>query len=99
MLTIVGRDTELDKRIIEQVADPLIHLIRNAIDHGIETPAERVSNGKPASGTLLISAEQNGNRILVTVRDDGRGIDVADLRAAAVRKGIGSAAELERWTE
>ena len=98
-LTITGRDTELDKRIIEQVADPLIHLIRNAIDHGIETPAERISQGKTASGTVLISAEQNGNRILVTVRDDGRGINAADLRAAAIRKGIGSAAELKLWTD
>ncbi len=98
-LTITGRDTELDKRIIEQVADPLIHLIRNAIDHGIETPAERISQGKTASGTVLISAEQNGNRILVTVRDDGRGINAADLRVAAVRKGIGSAAELKLWTD
>ncbi len=98
-LTIAGRETELDKRIIEQVGDPLIHLIRNAIDHGIETPAERISQGKTASGTVLISAEQNGNRILVTVRDDGRGINAADLRAAAVRKGIGSAAELQLWTD
>ena len=98
-LTITGRSTELDKRIIEQVSDPLIHLIRNAIDHGIETPAERISQGKTASGTVLISAEQNGNRILVTVRDDGRGINAADLRVAAVRKGIGSAAELKLWTD
>ena len=98
-LTIAGRATELDKRIIEQVGDPLIHLIRNAIDHGIETPAERISQGKTASGTVLISAEQNGNRILVTVRDDGRGINAADLRAAAVRKGIGSAEELKLWTD
>ena len=97
-LTITGRDTELDKRVIEEVADPLIHLIRNAIDHGIETPDERTRQGKPAAGTVLIAAEQHGNRILVTVRDDGRGIDAADLRAAAVRKGFGTAEELGRWT-
>ena len=97
-LTITGRDTELDKRVIEEVADPLIHLIRNAIDHGIETPDERTRQGKPPAGTVLISAEQHGNRILVTVRDDGRGIDAADLRTAAVRKGFGTAEELGRWT-
>ena len=97
-LTIAGRETELDKKIIEQVADPLIHLIRNAIDHGIEAPDERVRHGKPAAGALLISAEQRGNRILVVVRDDGRGIDAVELRAAAVRKGIATAADLEGWT-
>ena len=97
-LTIRGRETELEKKIIEQVADPLIHLIRNAIDHGIEPPGERIRRGKPAAGEIVISAEQQGNRILVIVRDDGRGIDPVELRAAAVRHGIGSAAELERWT-
>lgn len=98
-LTIVGRDTQLEKKIIEQVADPLVHLIRNAIDHGLETPAERARLGKPAAGALLISAEQHGNRIFVVVRDDGRGIDADEVRAAAVRKGIASAADLEGYTD
>ena len=97
-VTIRGRETELDKKIIEQIAEPLVHLIRNAVDHGLETPAERVSHGKPAAGQLLISAEQQGNRILVVVRDDGRGIDSHALRDAAVRHGIATEAELDTWT-
>jgi two-component system chemotaxis sensor kinase CheA len=98
-VTIRGSETELDKKIIEQISDPLIHLLRNAIDHGIETPDERISKGKPASGQLLISAEQQGNRIIVTVRDDGKGIDPQSLRTAALRDGLAPEADLERWTE
>jgi two-component system chemotaxis sensor kinase CheA len=97
-LTIRGRETELDKKIIEQIAEPLVHMIRNALDHGLETPAERIESGKPASGQLLLSAEQQGNRILVSVRDDGRGIDGNALREAAVRCGMASATEMESWT-
>jgi chemotaxis protein histidine kinase CheA len=96
-LTMTGRETELEKRVIEKIADPLVHLVRNAIDHGLEPPAERTRAGKPAAGTLLIAAEQHGNRCHITVRDDGRGIDPGALRAAAVRKGLASAAELDQW--
>jgi two-component system, chemotaxis family, sensor kinase CheA len=98
-LTIRGADTELDKKIIEQIADPMIHLLRNAIDHGIEPPAERVARGKPAAGQLTIAAEQQGNRIVVTMRDDGKGIDPEALRTAALGYGIASAADLARWTD
>jgi chemotaxis protein histidine kinase CheA/ActR/RegA family two-component response regulator len=97
-LTIRGRETELDKKIIEQIAEPLVHMIRNAIDHGLESTSERVAAGKPATGHLAISAEQQGNRMLITVRDDGRGIDPAVLRASAIRCGLASAAELDGWT-
>ena len=97
-VTIRGRETELDKKIIEQISDPLVHLVRNAIDHGIERPAERLRKVKPAAGQLLISAEQQGNRILISVHDDGRGIDPEELRAAAIRRGLAPAADLERWT-
>ena len=97
-LTIRGRETELDKQIIEQMTEPLIHLIRNAVDHGIETPAERERAGKPAAGQLVLSAEQQGNRVLVIVRDDGGGIDRAELRAAAVRQGLASPEEIDAWT-
>lgn len=98
-VTIHGRETELDKKIIEQMSDPLIHLLRNAIDHGIEAPDERVRKGKPAAGQLSISAEQQGNRIIVAMRDDGRGIDPGVLRATALREGLAPAADLERWTD
>ena len=98
-LTIRGAETELDKKIIEQIADPMIHLLRNAIDHGIESPAERVARGKPAAGQLTIAAEQQGNRIVVTMRDDGQGIDPEALRTAALGYGIASAADLARWPD
>ncbi len=95
---MTGRETELEKRVIEKIADPLVHLVRNAIDHGLESPDDRKRAGKPPAGALLIAAEQHGNRCHITVRDDGRGIDPAALRAAAIRKGIASASELEQWT-
>lgn len=98
-LTMVGTETALDKRVIEQLADPLIHLVRNAIDHGLETPAERRQAGKPAHGTLAISAEQHGDRIQISVRDDGRGIDPAALRQAAIRKGIFAEFDVASWTQ
>jgi two-component system chemotaxis sensor kinase CheA len=97
-LTVRGRETELDKKIVEHIADPLVHLLRNAIDHGIEAPGERERKGKPAAGQLLLSAEQQGNRIIVTMRDDGQGIDPEALRAAAIRGALAPAAELERWS-
>jgi chemotaxis protein histidine kinase CheA len=97
-LTMTGGATELEKRVIEKIADPLVHLVRNAIDHGLEAPAERATAGKPAAGVLVIAAEQRGNRVHITVRDDGRGIDPDAIRAAAVRKGFGSATDLAQWT-
>lgn len=98
-LTITGGDTELDKKIIDQIADPLVHLIRNAMDHGIEPAAERGTKGKPAAARLGISAEQRGNRILISIRDDGRGIDPETLKAAAKRLAVAPAEEIDRWTD
>jgi two-component system chemotaxis sensor kinase CheA len=97
-LIVRGRDTELDKKIVEQITEPLIHLLRNAVDHGIEPPDERRRVGKPEAGQLVLAAEQQGNRILITMKDDGRGIDPMALRAAAVRRHIATAAELDRWS-
>ncbi len=97
--TVRGRETELDKKIIEQIGEPLVHLVRNAIDHGIESPEDRLRQGKPRQGQLLLSAEQQGNRILITIQDDGRGIDPATLRAAALTRRLVSEEELERWSE
>jgi two-component system chemotaxis sensor kinase CheA len=98
-LTMIGGETALDKRVIEQITDPLVHLVRNAIDHGLETPVERERDGKPGTGALLIAAEQHGSRIHITVRDDGRGIDPDKVRAAAVRKGLANEAEAAEWSE
>ena len=98
-LTIRGRETELDKKIIEQISEPLIHLIRNAVDHGIETPADRERIGKLPAGQLVLSAEQQGNRILITLKDDGCGIDLRMLRAVAIQRRVAPAAEIDRWSQ
>jgi two-component system chemotaxis sensor kinase CheA len=83
-----GEMTEVDKGVIEKIGDPLTHLIRNAVDHGLESTEERLRAGKPPQGTIVLSAEQKGARIIVTVSDDGKGIDRARVRAKAVEKGI-----------
>lgn len=87
-LEIRGGDTELDKLIVEELADPLMHIIRNALDHGIETGPERRAAGKPEVGTITLSASPKGNHVAVDVRDDGRGIDPEKLRKAGIEKGL-----------
>jgi two-component system chemotaxis sensor kinase CheA len=84
----VGEDTELDKTMIERLADPLVHLIRNAIDHGVESPEKRAAAGKPATGRIELAAHYVGAQVLVTVRDDGAGIDIARVRAKAEDLGL-----------
>jgi len=97
VLDIQGADTELDKLIVEDLSDPLQHIIRNAIDHGIESAAERKAAGKPEVSTLRLSASQKGNHVVIEVADDGRGIDPAVIRKKAIKKGLISAnAELTR---
>ncbi|HEV7289545.1 chemotaxis protein CheA [Sphingomonas sp.] len=83
-----GEMTEVDKGVIEKIGDPLTHLIRNAVDHGLESTEERLRAGKSPQGTIVLSAEQKGARIIVTVSDDGKGIDRARVRAKAIEKGI-----------
>jgi len=92
-LIVEGEETELDKTIIEDIADPLIHLIRNAVDHGIETPEERAGIGKPPTGTIHISAFHQENHVIITVQDDGRGIDLERVKECAVKKQIITAQE------
>ena len=87
-LDIRGADTELDKLIMEDLADPLMHIIRNAIDHGIEPVDERLSAGKPEKGTICLWASQKGNHVVLEVRDDGHGIDPERVRRKAVQKGL-----------
>jgi two-component system chemotaxis sensor kinase CheA len=87
-LLIYGEETEVDKSVIESIHDPLVHLIRNAIDHGIETPQERKAVGKPEKGKVILRAEHEGNFIVITVEDDGRGIDPERVRRKAVEKRI-----------
>jgi two-component system chemotaxis sensor kinase CheA len=87
-LELAGEDTEVDKTIVEELADPLIHMIRNAMDHGLETPEERQAAGKKADGTIRVSAEHRGSRILICVSDDGRGINRDRLVAKARSRGL-----------
>ena len=88
ILEISGETTEVDKGVIEKIGDPLTHMIRNAMDHGIEAPEERLAAGKPAEGLITLSAEQKGARIFVRVSDDGKGIDRERVRAKAIERGI-----------
>ncbi len=83
-----GEETELDRSVIEEISDPLIHLLRNAVDHGIESPAERLSSGKPAIGVIRLTACHRESRIMLTVQDDGRGIDPDRIRRIAVERGL-----------
>ena len=85
-LTMSGEETDLDKNLVQALSDPLVHLVRNAMDHGIEDPDEREANGKARSGTVELSAQQEGNNIMILIRDDGAGIDPEVLREKAVRK-------------
>lgn len=89
-----GEDTELDKSVADEIGDPLVHLVRNAIDHGIETPMERHEKGKPSEGLLRIAASQEGNSIVIRIQDDGRGIPLDKIKASALSKGLVNAAEL-----
>ncbi|MFZ3206110.1 MAG: chemotaxis protein CheA [Pseudomonas sp.] len=87
-LELVGEETDLDKNLVEALADPLVHLVRNAVDHGIETPEEREAAGKSRGGKVVLSAEQEGDHILLSISDDGKGMDADVLRAKAVEKGL-----------
>ncbi len=86
-LLIEGGDTELDKKVLEEINDPLVHIMRNAVDHGIEDPATRIALGKPAKGTVRLGARQEGDRIVIEISDDGAGVDPEKVRQSAVRKG------------
>lgn len=87
-LELKGEETDLDKNLVEALADPLVHLVRNSVDHGIEMPDERAAKGKPRSGTVVLSAQQEGDHILLSITDDGKGMDPAVLRRKAVEKGM-----------
>ncbi|MBN2656439.1 MAG: chemotaxis protein CheA [Spirochaetales bacterium] len=87
-LVTVGGETELDKTVIEKLNDPLVHLIRNSIDHGIESPEERIAAGKPAGGTITLSARHSGASVIITVADDGAGLDTVRIRRKAIDKGL-----------
>jgi two-component system chemotaxis sensor kinase CheA len=87
-LVLQGEDTRVDKAVIDEIGEPLVHLIRNAVDHGIETPAVRAARGKPASGTIALSAAQESNQVVITLVDDGGGIDAREVRRRALERGL-----------
>ena len=97
-LDVLGGQTTADKRILEELKDPLTHMLRNAIDHGIETPAQRQANGKPAAATLRLSAAQRGANIVIEITDDGAGINIDAVRETALRRRIASEAELAKMS-
>lgn len=98
-LELSGQNTDLDKGILDSLAEPLMHLVRNAVDHGIESADERLTVGKPARGTVYLNAYHQGTQVVIEIRDDGRGIDPAVLRASAVEKGIIKPEEAQRLTD
>ncbi|MCG8426847.1 MAG: chemotaxis protein CheA, partial [Chromatiales bacterium] len=87
-LEMHGEDTDLDKNLVEALSDPMVHLVRNAVDHGVESPDDRVKAGKPRKGKVILSAAQEGDHILLSIRDDGKGMDPNVLRRKAVEKGM-----------
>lgn len=96
---IIGSETSTDKKIIEEIKTPLIHIIRNAIDHGIETPEERKALGKPETGKIVLSARQVNNKIFIEISDDGRGVNLEKIKEKALQKGLLTPEELNSMTE
>lgn len=98
-LDLSGQNTDLDKGILDALAEPLMHLVRNSVDHGIEPADERLAAGKPARGTIYLNAYHQGTQVVIEVRDDGRGIDLVHIRQHAVAKGLIKAEEIQRLTD
>ena len=98
-LQMIGEDTEIDKSLIEELSDPLIHLIRNSADHGVELPEARLKSGKAETGTVILRARHEGDSVLVEIEDDGKGIDPAVIRAKAVEKGLLSTERAEAMSD
>jgi len=98
-LVMRGADTELDRQVLDIIKDPLTHMVRNAADHGLESPAERRALGKPERGTIRLGAYHEGGTITIEIADDGRGLDIPAIRAKAIARGLAPAAEIERMSD
>ena len=98
-LTITGEETELDRTVVDEIGDPLMHLIRNSADHGLEHPDERAASGKPEMGTIFLNAFQDGNSVVIEVGDDGRGINVEAVRSKIVERGLASEDTAAQFTD
>ena len=88
-----GEETEIDRNMVEEIYEPLVHMIRNSVDHGIEMPEQRVAAGKESTGTILITAEQKGGNIVIDIEDDGWGLDAKKIRDKAIERGIISSSD------
>lgn len=98
-LIMEGRDIEVDRSVLDEIGEPLIHLLRNSVDHGIEMPEERQDTGKAETGQIVLSAQRNGNQVIIEVYDDGSGIDPEKIKIAAVKKGVATQVELDKMTK
>ena len=98
-LIIQGKETELDRTVIDEIGDPLVHLIRNSVDHGVEKPEVRTQNGKNSTGTILLKAEHEGNSVVITIKDDGKGINEEVMVRKALEKGLITEEEAEKMTK
>jgi len=98
-LQVKGQDTDLDKSLLDAIAEPLTHIVRNAVSHGLESPSERQAAGKPATGTISLNAYHQANQLIVEVSDDGRGVDVEKVKAKAIRTGVASAEDAARMSD
>ncbi len=98
-LRISGQDTDVDKTLLDAIAEPLTHIVRNAISHGVETPEDRVRLNKPAHGTIRLDAYHQGNQLIVEIRDDGSGIDLEKVKARALKQGLAGVEEIARLSE
>lgn len=99
VLVLQGADTELDRQVLDHIKDPLAHMVRNAADHGLESPEERIAAGKSPRGTITLSAFHSGGSISIEISDDGRGLDLGRIRAKALERGLASEAELGRTSD
>ena len=95
-LVMEGREIEVDRSVLDEIGDPLIHLLRNSVDHGIETPEERQASSKNETGRIVLSAQRNGNQVIIEVYDDGAGIDPEKIKISALKKGVATKAELDK---
>ncbi len=98
-LVMSGAETELDRQVLDVIKDPLTHMVRNSADHGIEATNERIKAGKPARGTIRLSAYHEGGTITIEIADDGKGLDLAAIRKKAVERNLAPAAEIEKMTD
>jgi two-component system chemotaxis sensor kinase CheA len=98
-LVMEGKEIEVDRTVLDEIGEPLIHLLRNSVDHGIELPEERQASGKKENGNIVLSAQRNGNQVIIEIYDDGAGIDPEKIKVSALKKGLATQTELDKMTK